>query len=290
VPPVRVIEQRRRLTAAGAAAWTIAVAVLLELAISVTEAARPGAFTDLVNITACHMLSYSVVVLVMLRVYEPETSVRDVVALRSPGQSALAAVAMLGLGAVIGACVYPALSALEALVALRYPPSSEEIDALRTLTDVPSLGRRAFLGASLIVLTPVADEVFFRGVLFGGLRRAHRAGYVILGTALCFAFTRADVRSFASVLALGVILGWLRERSGSILTTLAAQVAFFAVPVVPILGGRDPMSDEVFPRAWIGGGVAVALVAALVMEVWWRRRRNRLNGLSENDGGQVHDA
>ncbi len=260
-------EDSRPLSFVGAALWTIGVTLLLAIAVVITESARPGAATDLVSITACHVLSYSTIIFVMLRIYEPETPVRRVVALRP------ASAASIVLAGGLGASVYPALNVLDTLVARRFPLPPDAHEHLATLLATPTLGRRVFLAASLLVLMPIAEEVFFRGVLFGGLRRGRNAGVVILGTAVCFAAARAEVPSFASVLALGLLLGWLRDRCGSIVPTVVAQAAFFAVPIVPILRGRDPLADEVYSRAVILGGLVAAVICAALVE--WLSARAR---------------
>lgn len=258
-------EERRPLSFLGAAAWTIGVVLLLDVAVSVTEALRPGAITDLVSVTACHVLSYSIVVFAMLRVYAPETPVRRVVALRTtpPLWTVLAG--------AIGAGVYPALNVVDMLVARRYPQSKDDIERFGRLMTASTLGRRVFLATSLLVLMPVAEEVFFRGVLFGGLERQRKGATVIFATALYFAVARADVPSFASVLALGLVLGWLRSRSGSIVPPIVAQAAFFAVPLVPILRGADPTADEVYAPRTIAGALVLAAVSAALLE--WRASR-----------------
>ena len=239
-------EERRPLTFVAAAAWTVGTMLFSQVALSITEAVRPGAFGDLVNVTFCHVLAYSTVTFAMLRVHAPETRVRRVVGFRAVPFLALV------LAGAVGAGLFPALSTLDALVARRFPPSAEEVEAVGKLMAAATLGRRVFLAAALLVIMPIIEEVYFRGLIFGGLRRGRKAGQVILGSALYFALAHADPTSFASVLALGIVLGWMRDRTGSILPTMVAQSAFFAVPIVPILRGRDPLADDVYPKTGCG--------------------------------------
>ena len=253
-------EERRTLSFVGAAAWTIGMALVVDVALSITEVARPGAALDLVNVTMCHVLAYSAVILAMLRVYAPDTPVRKVVAFRG------APVMVIVLAIAIGACLYPAASWLDALAAKRFPTTPESTEALAKLMTTATLPKRLFLGAALVLIMPIAEEIYFRGVLFGELKPGRTPGMVILGTAVYFAIARADLRSFASVLALGAVLGWMRDRTRSIVPTILAQAAFFAVPIIPILRGRDPMADEVYSRAWTLGGLAAAALAAAAIE------------------------
>src|SRR5690348_5353961 len=119
--------ERRPLSFVAAAAWTIGAVLLLDVAIGFTEAARPGALADLVSVTLCHALSYSVVIFGMLRLYAPHTPVREVVAFRGAPFSTLA------LDCGIGACVYPALNVVDTLLGKRFPASSEELELIGRL-------------------------------------------------------------------------------------------------------------------------------------------------------------
>ena len=270
-----VTDERRPLTFVAAAAWTVGMLLFLQVAVSVTEAVRPGALGDLVNVTFCHVLAYSTVTFAMLRVHAPETRVRRVVGFRAVPILALV------LAGAVGAGVYPALSALDALVARRFPPSPADIEAMGKLMTAATLGRRVFLGVALLAIMPIAEEIYFRGLVFGGLRRGRSAGLVILGSAFYFALARGDQTSFASVVALGVVLGWMRDRTGSIVPTFVAQSAFSAVAVIPILRGRDPVADDVYPRNWLWGALVIALLAAALIE--WATRGRRADGGDEGD-------
>jgi membrane protease YdiL (CAAX protease family) len=105
----------------------------------------------------------------------------------------------------------------------------------------------AFVGAAFLVcvVAPVAEELFFRGFLFGGLRRH---GLVVAALVSGTAFGLAHVASspigfIVPLAALGVILALLYERTGSLypsmgLHALNNSVAFgvgdgrgWAVPV-----------------------------------------------------------
>jgi membrane protease YdiL (CAAX protease family) len=74
------------------------------------------------------------------------------------------------------------------------------------------------------VLAPVGEELFFRGALFGWLRRRLSAPASIGLSAAAF----ASIHGFPPILpiafALGVAWGWIRERSGSTIPTLVAHV------------------------------------------------------------------
>ena len=84
-----------------------------------------------------------------------------------------------------------------------------------------------------MIVIPLCDELFFRGVIFRGLRRGRAEGAAILGSALLYALSREDLRSLPTGLVVGLFAAWLRGRSGSIIPAVLANAALNAVPLVP---------------------------------------------------------
>ena len=68
----------------------------------------------------------------------------------------------------------------------------------------------------LCVMPAIAEELFFRGALQGLLRPCGSAA-AIFGPALLFALLHLDPIQGLTALVCGIFLGWLAERSGSIL-------------------------------------------------------------------------
>ena len=84
-------------------------------------------------------------------------------------------------------------------------------------TRLPSGGPELFLQfIALCVLPAVTEELFFRGALQGLLRPCGSAA-AIFGPALLFSLLHLDAIQGLTALVCGVFLGWLAERSGSIL-------------------------------------------------------------------------
>jgi membrane protease YdiL (CAAX protease family) len=88
---------------------------------------------------------------------------------------------------------------------------------------MPAEPLAAFLSFLLVVvLAPIAEELLFRGWVFTGLRRF---GFQVAlwGSAVLFALAHWGGTIFYSlaILPIGLILGVLRERSGSVRTTSA---------------------------------------------------------------------
>lgn len=262
-PPSSERPSKAAITFLAAAGWTIGATFLQQIAVTATEALRPGAIADLVNQTVCRILTYSILSFVMLRIYAPEGSIRDTFGIRR------VALVALPLAALLGAGLAPALSTLDTIVSKRFPLDQSEIEIINKLMETRTPAQRAGIALSSVVAFPLVHELFFRGLLFGGLRRARTADglplgsaeRVIVATSVYFAASQGDPRSLPLFLALGIVTGWLRALSGSILPAFVAHAAFFAVPVVPILRGGE--GDDIYPRTWIIGGVTLSVAAAI---------------------------
>lgn len=242
----------RPLSFLAAAFWTLLVAVALGVMITIIGAARPGANLDVVTVATCKLLAYSVVLFGMLRVHEPESSIRHLLALRRPPAI------LVILGAAVGAGLSPAAMWLDGVFAKRFPPSAAELEAYERIFDTPTPGKKIALLLALVVVMPVCDELFFRGALFTPLKRGRRAESVILATAAYDTLLGGtSPREIASILATALAISWIRAVSGSVFPSIAARVVFFGVQVVPLVLFHEPKIT------WMTalGGVTLAAVS-----------------------------
>jgi hypothetical protein len=242
----------RPLSFLAAAGWTLAVAILLGVALAFLDSVHPGAFSNVVTVATCKLLVYSVIFFAILRVHEPESSIRRVLALRRP--PAIVVV----LGTLVGAGLSPAAMWLDGLFARRFPASREEMAALELFVTAPTLSKKIALVVAVALIMPACDELFFRGVLFTPLRKERRAESVILATAAYDTLLAgASARELVSMLATALALAWIRAVSGSVFPSLAARVAFFGVQLVPLL----LLHSDGLPVTVALGGLVLAIAA-----------------------------
>ena len=83
------------------------------------------------------------------------------------------------------------------------------------------------IGVLIIGVAPISEEIFFRGFLFGGLRRGLPFVLAALVSALIFGAFHYTGESSLTVLpqlaVLGLALAWIYERTGSIYPTIAVH-------------------------------------------------------------------
>jgi hypothetical protein len=72
-------------------------------------------------------------------------------------------------------------------------------------------------------MIPFAEELFFRGVLYGWLRRRFGMWIGIVASALVFAIAHGDIAIGISNLILGFVLAWIYERSQSLWVPVAVH-------------------------------------------------------------------
>jgi membrane protease YdiL (CAAX protease family) len=263
----------RPFTLAAAALWASALWFLEHVCFDATESFRPGAITDIVSVSTCVVLATSATVFAMVRIYGPEQSLRATLGVRP------VAVWKVLLAAAAGTGLSPALSTVDDLIARRWP--YDDPDAAESMQKLLSSSSRLALVLCVFVVIPLAREVFFRGIVFGELRRrfdgqGHEGGgekdgisvgATVAATAILFGVFSLDWRSMPTALVLGLVLGWLRAKTGSLVAPVVAHLAFWSVQGIPILQGADPTADFVFPTGWIAGGALGAAVALALVSL-----------------------
>jgi len=249
----------RPLTPLAAAGWSIGLGLLESCAVQATEAVRPGALSDVVNLGACTVLATSIVVFAMMRVHARDASLRATLGVRPVAPLHLA------LAIAAGAGLHPLLSTIDDRIVERWPFGADDAAAMEKLLRVTTASSRVALVVAAFVAMPLARELFFRGILFGELRRATSARVAMVGSAVFYACSSLDWRMMPTALVLGLALVRLREQSGTVLSAAVAHVAYWAVEGVPILRGRDPGASVVYPTRWIVGGAVFALLALVAV-------------------------
>ena len=253
-PPPSEEGRDRPLSFLAAAGWTLLAVLLVVIAVGISESAHPGALYDLVTRTTCGAVAYSLVLFAILRVHEPETSIRQVLALRAPSPLAAILAILVGLSLALPG------EWLDSTLASRYPPSKEEVETLERVLSVSTTGKRITIVATLVVLMPVLDELFFRGALFTPLKRTRRLETVVLATAAYETLANFSAREVLSFFAMSLAFAWIRGLTGSVVPGVLARVAFYGVHYVPLAVGRE-LPKYMTSKTVLASSALVALLA-----------------------------
>jgi uncharacterized protein len=145
---------------------------------------------------------------------------RDVGAGVAHGVAAVAAISY-GLGFV--------LQWLTQLLDRDLPAVQEQVQELARSVDTAAPAVIA-----LVVLAPLAEELFFRGLLFQALRRRVHRWPAIGVSALLFGLVHLEPLVIVTSFAVGMYLAWLLARRETLVAPVVAHVVFNLVGVVLI--------------------------------------------------------
>lgn len=141
------------------------------------------------------------------------------------GSGALAALIGLGAGAVISQIVL--------LIANNV--SQRPVEAPAQLPEDLRGIEILLAGLAVVVVAPIAEELFFRGFLYQALRRWRGTTQGIVLSAVVFALPHVSPLIIPSIFALGVILAYLFEKRGSVVAAIAAHATFNLVGFIIIV-------------------------------------------------------
>lgn len=143
---------------------------------------------------------------------------------------------------------------------------------LKLMTDVIGSARGAELALVLLVLAlgaGLAEEVFFRGFLQTRLSQRFSPAVAIAIASVCFGIMHLDPVHSPVAALLGLYLGWITERSGSIVPAIVAHVVNNAMAV---LGARWPLPESDALRLWLLAiSTLVAIAVVTLIETAYRR-------------------
>ena len=148
-----------------------------------------------------------------------------------PGRNAAAAIgAGIGFGVIawLGSTIVAALSAavLQALgMEVEPQAAAQAIEQVEPWLVV----------VALVILAPIAEEIFFRGVVFNALRREGGRTWAYIGSAALFAVIHLSLPVLVPLFLLGLALAWIYERSNNLLAPMAAHAAVNAISVAVAL-------------------------------------------------------
>ena len=73
----------------------------------------------------------------------------------------------------------------------------------------------------IVILAPIAEEIFFRGVVFNAWLREGGRAFAYIGSSALFAVIHLSIVSLVPIFFLGVALAWVYERRGNLVAPIA---------------------------------------------------------------------
>ncbi len=174
----------------------------------------------------------------------------------------------IALGAVLGLANSISLSAWLGELSLKVLPQFvlELFDTSRILASaMTNRIEQAVVLLAVVVLAPLAEEFFFRGVLFHGLNRRFGMLTSAVVSGVVFSAYHLDPVGFLPRVEIGIVLGLLVAKTGSLWPAIAAHAANNALASVLLVAK--------VPDAELPIGLSVAGLLVLLALGAWRFRR-----------------
>lgn len=108
----------------------------------------------------------------------------------------------------------------------------------RELTDRADGGAFVVLGLFVVVVAPVVEELFYRGLLLRAMSRRWGDRAAVVASSAVFAASHFELVVFPGLFVFGVVLAVLAVRTGRLGASIATHVGFNAVTIVALAASR----------------------------------------------------
>lgn len=121
---------------------------------------------------------------------------------------------------------------LNRLIQMLIPMPEELFREIKQFLIFDSTGELFFIFVAVVVIASFTEEMLFRGFFQGSLERVTDATKAVMVTAFVFAFVHFNPWWFVEILILGVLLGVLVWRSGSVFPAVTVHAVYNTLAVV----------------------------------------------------------
>jgi uncharacterized protein len=126
----------------------------------------------------------------------------------------------------------------------------------------------------IVFIAPVVEELIFRGVIMSGFSRIYNAFFAILFSALLFALFHLNPWQFPAAFTLGLILGWIRIRTGSVLACIAGHAIHNGLVFLSVVYFNELKGFSIMQPGDINNyGIHFALFAIGILSVLFLTKR-----------------
>ena len=252
------VEPPRSFPIPLAFAWTGFITASLWLGLSVVFRHFGPRADDIVLLGLTQVAVYGLVV--ALFALSTQRPLRELLALRSA--SLRVCLAALALGAALQIPATLLANAVE-----HFFPVPEAVLRERLLRITPhGTAHGIAIFAVVAGLGPCVEEFFFRGALYGALRRGRGTRLPLLVVSLCFALAHLDLRLLLPLFVAALAIGDVREQTGSLWPGLLTHAAFNAVTLAVVFMGhaQNGQPPPVPPFLAVAGSVIALSLLVLV--------------------------
>lgn len=249
----------RPFTPLLALAWTLTFVFVMQVVGVALVRARPSAATDIVSMAAVLAAVGLLLSAAILYLHGKDVPLATSLGLR-PTHFSIPLLAVL-----LGFTVHFPAEAVDIVRQRFFPTAPEELEReMALLTAETALGKAMIL-FFVACVGPLAEEILFRGALFGALRRQRSFVATTVTIAACFVVAHPDIGKWPALAVVAFAMTYVRAVSGSLLPSIAMHVVFNATTVLAVSLGQvvDPANRkiEVLPTIVFSAMTALLIVA-----------------------------
>jgi membrane protease YdiL (CAAX protease family) len=269
-------------TTARAFLWMLGAFFVMLLFAVVYISFNPDAVRDLVGLGIVSAASFTLMASYLLARYPGGTSATEGLGLRPSHPLAPLLGLLLGVTAKVPA------EQLRAYVDNWFPLSAEKQDAMAELFRAETAVHRASLLIVIAIVVPLAEEIFFRGAVYGALRRSRVPEATALTvTAIGFTLVHSDPHQMLPLLMVAFLLGVLRSRSGSLLPSIFAHAGFNGAAIIGVTYGVIPDLEQLSVSQRLGVTVAFVFLLSLFLGLVGKHPRAKISRAEEQIAPQI---
>lgn len=207
---VKHLWRDRQTAATPAQAYACGAIILVTLFFArLTISEMPQDFTGIVKLVVMPQVLILFPALIMATMFT--TSIRQSLRIRIPHWTTLP------LAILFGITLHPTYVMLSKLINHLYPISEQAAVAMKPFAE--QIASAPWIGVVLLMalLPAVCEELAFRGFVFGGLVREKGKLRAVVLTAVMFGISHGVLQQSIAASMMGIVLGWITLRTGSIL-------------------------------------------------------------------------
>lgn len=149
----------------------------------------------------------------------------------------------------------------------------KEDDILKIVDSVIGGSIDVFVFLNLVILVPIFEELFFRGIIFSGLKNNYNTVLALILSSVLFGIFHVDV---VGSTAFGLWLGWMFLKSNNILLCIITHSACNLISFFFRIIAKDDQGQQFF--TYIGeNAMVISIVMLLIAAFLFQHSSKRLN-------------
>ncbi|TWT53657.1 ABC-2 family transporter protein [Rubripirellula amarantea] len=182
--------------------------------------------------------------------------------------------ATLPIAVLLGISLHPSYVMLAGCISYAYPISEQAMAAMKPFTDQISAAPLGTVILLMAVVPAICEELAFRGFIFGGLVRDRGRLRAVIVSAIMFGISHGVLQQSIAASVMGVLLGYVALRTGSVLPGILIHVTnnALSISMERIAESTHPVTQFIvtstetgptYQPIWIVASIAVATTCLL---------------------------